>query len=181
MAFFPPETGGRLKIVVARLELTFRSSSTYISSMRFKSAVAQAKTSVEERTVPLYFNVPLAEFTCMFWIIILQEYKYLNLKPCPRWDHIMLQIALIVGVIQFTFQLVKIPDFANTHTVTELLLCFTECWSSYSNALLDIGPPTRAKDFELLFVNPMDFTPILYFPVFVNPYSLEAFETVLFL
>ena len=48
----------------------------------------------------------------MFWIIILHEYKSLTHKPRFRWDHVMLQYAVIADLIQFAPHLVQTPDFA---------------------------------------------------------------------
>ena len=57
------------------------------------------------------FNVSLAEFTSMLWVIILHEYKSLNHKQCSRWDCEMLQYAVITGLIQFALPLIQNPDF----------------------------------------------------------------------
>ena len=48
----------------------------------------------------------------MFWVIILQEHKSLTHKPYSKWDWMMLQYAMIAGLIQFTLHLVQIPNFA---------------------------------------------------------------------
>ena len=58
------------------------------------------------------FNGPLAEFTNMLWVIILHEYKYLTHKSHSRWDHVMLQYAVIASLIQFAFHLMQIPNLA---------------------------------------------------------------------
>ena len=47
------------------------------------------------------FNVHLAEFSSILWVFILHEYKSLSFKPRSRWDRMMLQYAVIAGLIQF--------------------------------------------------------------------------------
>ena len=47
----------------------------------------------------------------MLWVIVLHEYKSLTHKPRLRWDHVMLQFAVIVDLIQFVLHLVQIPEF----------------------------------------------------------------------
>ena len=54
----------------------------------------------------------LSEFISMLWVIILHEYKSLTYKLSSRLDHVMLQYAMIAGLIQFALLLVKIRDFA---------------------------------------------------------------------
>ena len=65
------------------------------------------------------FNVPLGEFTCMFWVVILHEYKSLSHKAHPIWDPMMLQYAVMTGLIQCAFHLVQISDFAISNPPTQ--------------------------------------------------------------
>ena len=58
------------------------------------------------------FNVPLPDGTSMLWVIILQEYESLTHKPRSRWDRVMLQYAVIAGLIQVALRLAQILDFA---------------------------------------------------------------------
>ena len=61
----------------------------------------------------LAFNVPLAEFTCILWVIILHEYKSLNPNQTMfQIDHMMLQYTVIANQIQFALYLVLTPNFA---------------------------------------------------------------------
>ena len=52
------------------------------------------------------FNVLLAEFTSM------HENKSLTHELRSRWDRVMLQYAVMAGLIQFALPLVQISDFA---------------------------------------------------------------------
>ena len=58
------------------------------------------------------FNVLLAEFTSMLWVIILHGYKSLSHKLHSKWDHEILLYAVIASLIQFTLHLVQISNFA---------------------------------------------------------------------
>ena len=76
--------------------------------------IVLAKNQLKNMLFIFAFNVPLAEFTCMLWIIILHEYKSLMThKPCSCEDRVMLQYAMIVGLIQFALHLVQIPQLCN--------------------------------------------------------------------
>ena len=61
----------------------------------------------------------------MLWVIILYDYKFLSYKLCSRWDHVMLQYAVVAGLIQFVLLLVQTPNFAigkkkkKIHTITD--------------------------------------------------------------
>ena len=57
------------------------------------------------------FNVPLAEFTSVLWIIILHEFKSLSHRRRSIWDCAMLKYAVIISLIQFALHLVQIQDF----------------------------------------------------------------------
>ena len=119
---------------------------------------APAKTSVEYVLFLFAFNVPLEKFTSKLWFIILHEYKYLTHKPPrSRWDRIMLQYSVIVGLIQFAFHLVHIPDFSidksSLHHKRAFSMlygwCDTRDCSSINNSLLHIDPPISPKYLEL--------------------------------
>ena len=58
-----------------------------------------------------FFNIPLAEFTGLLWVIILHEYKSLTRKPRSGWDRMMLQYTVIAGLIH-AHHLVQISNFA---------------------------------------------------------------------
>ena len=45
-------------------------------------------------------------------LIILHEYKSLTHETCSECDHVLLQYAVIAGLIQFALHLVEIPEFA---------------------------------------------------------------------
>ena len=107
-------------------------------------------------------------------------------KPRLRRDRVMLQYAVIAGLIQFALHLVKIPDPAigkSPHTLTEPRLCFMvgmifgSC-SFFTNSSPHIDPPIWPKDFELRFVILKDFIPLLYLLVYVRLGPLELFDIV---
>ena len=62
------------------------------------------------------FKVPLAVCTRTLYVIILHENKSLSHKPRSIWDQVMLQYAVIAGLIQFALHLVQIPDCTNDYT-----------------------------------------------------------------
>ena len=95
----------RWSAFVACLALTFRSSSSRISSTGFKSADCAVMFLFA-------FNVDLAGFTSMIRVIILHEYESLTNMPRSRWDRVMLLYTVIIGPIQLALHLVQIPDFA---------------------------------------------------------------------
>ena len=73
------------------------------------------------------FNIPLAEFTCMLWVIILHEYKSLSHKSYSRWNCRKLLYTVIAGLIRFALHLVQIPDFTiskSPHIITKPPPCF---------------------------------------------------------
>ena len=128
----------------------------------------------------------MAEFTSMLWIIILHGYKSLTHKLHSRWDSMMLQYAVIAGMIQFALHLVQIPDFAigkglpPTHTITEPPPCFTVgviqggC-RSFPNFSQHIDPLIWHKDFKLWFVSLKEFIPLLYWSSLCAPRPIGAF------
>ena len=135
------------------------------------------------------FNATPTEFSCMLWLIILHEYKSLTHKLCSRWDCMMLQYAVIAGLIQFALHLMQILDFAiskspphhNRHS-SMLYGCYdTGGCSSFTNSLPHIDPPIWPKDFKLWFVSPKEFIPLLYWPVLVGLAPLETFDIICFL
>ena len=126
------------------------------------------------------FNVPLAEFTSMLWVIILHEYKSLTNKLHSRRDCIMLQFAAIASLIQNALHMVQIPDFAigknlpHHNTGSSMLYgwCDTEGCSPFTNSLPHIDPPIWPKDFKLWFVSPKDLIPLLQFLCTLANWSL---------
>ena len=74
--------------------------------------IALAKTSVEGLLFLFAFDVPLAEFSTKLSVIMLYEYNSLNHKPRPRLARVILQYAVIIGLIQFAFLSMQIPNFA---------------------------------------------------------------------
>ena len=132
------------------------------------------------------FNVPLAEFVSMLWVIF-HEYKSLTHKQHSRWYHVMLQYTVIADLIQFALHLGQIPGFAisksplNHNRASSMLYGWydTGNYSSFTNSLPHIDPPIWAKDFGLWFVIPKDFIPLLYCPVFVCLGPREPFDIVL--
>ena len=132
------------------------------------------------------FNVPLSEFTCMLGIFILHDNKFLSHQLHSRWDCVMLQYAMIAGLIQLALHLVPIANFAISkspllHNRASSMLygwCNTAGSSSFTNSSPHIYPPIWVKDFELWLVSSKDFIPLLYCPVFVRLDQLEPFHTV---
>ena len=99
----------------------------------------------------------------------------------------MLQYIVIAVLIQFAFHLVQIPDFAigkslphhNRASCMLYVWCDTGGCSSFTNSLLHIDLPISPKGFELSFINPKDFIPLLYSPVLVCLGPLKPFDIVL--
>ena len=90
-AIFPLMTRDRLKIVLPSFPARFARGKLLMwlvltFQWGLSLLIALTKISVGGRAVPLYFNVFLAEFTSIFWVIILHEYKSLNYKSRSRWD-----------------------------------------------------------------------------------------------
>ena len=56
----------------------------------------------------------------IFRVIILQKYKSLRHKPRFKWDRVVLQYAVIAGLIQFVFHLMQIPHFVILKSVVFL-------------------------------------------------------------
>ena len=91
------------------------------------------------------------------------------------------------SLIQFALLLVKLPDFAigkspPQHNRFSSMLygwCDTGGCSSFATSSLLINLPIWLKDFELWFVSPKNFIPLLYCPVFVHLGSLEPIDIVL--
>ena len=113
-----------------------------------------AKNQLKNVLFLFAFNVPLVEFICMLWVIILHEYRSLTHKPRSCWDRVMLQFVVIAGLFQF------VPFH---HRASSMLYgwCDARICSSFTNSSLHIDPPIWAKDFELWFISPKDFIPLL--------------------
>ena len=130
----------------------------------------------------------LWQFSCMVCVVILQKYNSLTHKPRSRWYRLILQHAVIAGLIQFTLHLVQIPDFVNSKSIplqnkASLILyswCDTERCGSFSNSSPHKDTTIWLKDFELLFVSRKDFIPLLYCPFFVHYGPMELFDIDLF-
>ena len=81
----------------------------------------------------------------MLWIFILNEFKSLSHKPRSRWDYVMLQYAVIGGLIQFALLLVQISNItigkSNPHhdRASPMLYCWN-C-SSFTNSSPHIDLP----------------------------------------
>ena len=70
---------------------------------------------------------------------VIYEYKFLGHKLHSKWDHMMLQYAVIAGVIYFALHLVQIPNFEISKSATckdfrlystALLSSFCEPWAT---------------------------------------------------
>ena len=89
----------------------------------------------------------------MLWVIILHEYKSLTHKPHSRWDYVMLQYAVIAGLIQFALHLMQILNFAISKSPSlynrafSILndWCDTGGCSSFPNSLPLKKPPIWPK------------------------------------
>ena len=92
----------------------------------------------------------------MFWVIILHGYKSLTHPLRFRWDCVMLQYALIAGLIHFALHLVQFPTLQLSkasqyhNKVSSMFYGWrdTGC-SSFANSPPHIDPPIWPKDFEL--------------------------------
>ena len=75
------------------------------------------------------------------------------------------------------------PTHTHTHHSRSSFMFYgwwdTDGCSSFTNSSLHVNPRIWPKDFELWFVRPKDFIPMVYFPVFVLLVSLEDFDIVL--
>ena len=134
------------------------------------------------------FNVPLAEFKSMFWVIIMHEYKFLTHKPLPsKLDHVMLQYTVIASLIKFAIHLVQIHNFAigkssqHQNRASSMLYNWYDTMgcSSFPDSSSLLGLPIWLNDFELWLIGPKDFIPLLFCPVFVPLGQLEPFDIVL--
>ena len=124
-----------------------------------------------------------AEFTCVLWVFILYEYKFLNpqaafqVRSCNTavcCDSQSDSICLSPG----DFSIGKSPLHHKRASSMLYGWCDKEACSSFHNSSPHISPPIWAKDFELWFVSLNDFVPLLYYPVFVHLGSLKPFDTV---
>ena len=116
------------------------------------------------------FNVPLAEFTNMLWVIILHEYKSLIQKPHSRWDCMMLQLAVIASLIQFALCLLQIPDFAIGKSSPLHVLQLV--WYRGLQLLHQLFAAHR-------FISPKDFISLLYCPATGDFWHCFASPTVI--
>ena len=99
--------------LVDSLSLTFRSSSSHASSIRFTSSdcAGQPRRQLREVLFLYDFYVSLAEFSHKFLIIIFYEYKSsTSYKLCSKCDSVILLIVLLAGLIQCALHSVEIPD-----------------------------------------------------------------------
>ena len=86
----------------------------------------------------------------------------------------MLQYAVIAGLIQFAFHLMQISDNCQKpphHNRTSSILygwCDTGDGTSFNNSSPYLDPPIWVKDFEIWFVSPKVFIPLLCCSVFVR-------------
>ena len=195
-AFFPSKTQGRLKILlcfparIARGGLFYSDFSVNFIPHEFNRIticwLCLPRHQLMDMLFLFTFNVPLAVFTSMLWVIILHEFKSLSHKSHSRWDCMILQYAVIAGLIQFALHLVQIPDFAvgkcpTPHNRASSMFygwCDTVGCCSFTNSLLHIDPPISLKDFELWYVSPKDFIPLLYCSVFVHLWHCFTSSTV---
>ena len=118
---------------------------------------------------------------------MMHEYKSMTNKPHSRWNRVMLHHAAIASLIQFALHLAQISDFIigksslhhNRASSKPYSWCDIGGCSSFTNFSPHIDPPIRAKNFQFWFVNPKDFIPLLYYPVFVCLGPLESFDFIL--
>ena len=124
----------------------------------------------------------------MVYVIILYEYKSSINKPRSKWDHVMLQYAVIAGLIQFALYLVQITDFAvskspppqhthtHTHTITKLPPWFTVSVILGVKALSPFfSPQIWPKGFEFWFVSPKGLYSTALLSNLCAPWSSRAF------
>ena len=165
-AFFPEKTRGRLKIFlhsfpakVARGELHLWVVKLWLFSKVHPTLVqwdlSRPQHQLKNLLFIFAFNVPLAEFTRMFWVIILHEYKSLSNKPRCRCNHMMLQYAMIAGMIQFAHHQEQIDNFAvSKRPLKNLLHALRLVWyrncSSFTNTSPHIYRPIEPKRFRIL-------------------------------
>ena len=101
-------------------------------------------------------------------------------KPDSRWDHMMLQYAVITdSICPSLLQLVKAPPHDNRASSMLYDWCDKVGCVSFPNSSLYIDHLIWPKDFKHWFISPKDFIPILYCPVFVCLGPLEPFDIVL--
>ena len=95
---------------------------------------------------------------------------------------------MIPSLIQFALHLVQIPNFAINKTpsyrdrTSSMLYSLCDMWgfSSFTNSLPHIYPPTGPKNFELWFISQKDSIPLLNSSVFLWLGLLEPSNIVLF-
>ena len=135
------------------------------------------------------FNVPLAEFASLLWVVVLHEYESLTRKSCSKWDYAMLQHAVIASLIQFAFTWCKSPTLKvakASRTMTKLPPCFmvgviqgVAALSPTLHCTQTLLFDPKILNFELWFFSPKDFIPLFYCLVFVHLGPLEPFDIVL--
>ena len=102
-------------------------------------------------------------------------------KLRSKLERVMLQYAVITGLIQFSIQnkSLTLRFVKALHTITEPALCFTiddiKGYSSFTNSSPHRDSPIWTKDFKLWLVSLNDFFPMLYCSVFVRLGLLETF------
>ena len=102
---------------------------------------------------------------------------------CSKWDGVMQQFAVIANqfAVHLAFQLARAPPHTHTHIHHNRASSMLYGWydtggcSSFPNSSLHIDLPIWPKDFELCSLNPNDFIPLLYCPVFVCFLTLFCF------
>ena len=159
--------------IVCCLVLIFQSSSSHISSVGYW--FCRPRYQLKNVLFLFAFNVPLAEFTSMLWVIILHGYKSLNLKLHFRWDHVILQYAVTPSLIQFALHLVQIHNFAIGKSPLALQLVWYRGLQLFHQFFAAYRPSYLNQRFWSLIRQSKYFIRLLYCPVFVHLGSLEIF------
>ena len=150
--------------------------------MGFKSAVCVSQDIIWK----MYCSSLLLMYLWQSLLICFRSLSCMstNLWPtsCASDRFVWCRSMLIASLIQLALHLVQIPDFAigrspsPYHNWASSMLygwCDVGGCSSFTNILLYNDSPIWSKDFELWFVSPMYFIPLLLYWVFVYLGPLE--------
>ena len=99
------------------------------------------------------------------YVIILHEYKFLTHKPHSRSDGVILQYAMIAGLIQFALLLEQIPDFVigKSPKHHNRAMLYGWCGIGGCSYFPNTSPLIWPKVFNIWFFRLKDFIPLLFF------------------
>ena len=156
--------------LVTNLVQTFQSSSSHISSVGFKSADCTS----QDISWRMCYSSLLLMYLRQSLLVCIGSLSCMSTNPFyPQAVFYRGSCDAVVccdSLIQFALHLMQIPDFrirksSSHHNRSSSMLYGwydTGVCSSFANFLLYMDPPISLKDFELWFISPKDFIPLLY-------------------